>query len=222
MVIHWYRERGRGWRVKALFNGIGAVTTAITLVIVTISKFMDGAWIVAVLVIILILIFRSIERHYHEIGPQLSVRGLTPASGLPPSPRVVLPVSSVHQGVVKALAFACSISNRVTAVYIEIDPEQTARVRQEWEVWGQGVLLEVISSPYRSVIAVLLDFLERTDQEHANEPPAVLVLPEFIPARWWQNLLHNQTAWAIKLATLYQRKRFGSGRVIVDVPFHLH
>lgn len=221
MIIHWIRERGRGWRWKAFANGLGAVTTAITLVIVTVSKFLDGAWIVAVLIVVLILVFRAIERHYLHIGPQLSVRGLTPSPQPEQSPRVVLPVSSVHRGVVKALDFACSISDRVTAVYIEIDPELTQRVQADWERFGQGVPLVVISSPFRSVVAVLLDYLDQADRDANDGQPAVLVLPEFIPASWWENLLHNQTAWHIKLSLLYQRRRFGSGRVIVDVPFHL-
>ncbi len=221
MVVHWFKERGRRWRIKAFFNGLGAITTAVTLVVVAVSKFLEGAWIVALLIPLLILVFRAIEIHYEKLGPQLSLRGLTPAAFSPPrSQRIVLPISGVHRGVIRALEFACSMSDNVTAVYIELDPAATEHVREQWATWGQGVPLVILPSPYRSVIGVLLDYLEKSDQELNDGQKAVLVLAEFIPAHWWENFLHNQTAWMIKLALLYQRRR-GSGRVIVDVPFHL-
>jgi amino acid transporter len=221
MVLHWLRERGTGWHLKAFFNGLGTVTTSITLVVVGFSKFVEGAWIVALLIPLLVLIFRSIEIHYRQIGPQLSLHGLTPSHEAPVPARVVLPISGVHRGILRALDFACSISTHVTAVYIAMDPNAVEKVQADWQKWGRGVPLVILDSPYRSVVGVLLDFLEQTDRESSDGQKAVLVLPEFIPVNWWENLLHNQTAWIIKLALLYQRRRFGSGRVIVDVPFHL-
>src|SRR5690606_16348346 len=117
----------------------------------------------------------------------------------PASQRVVLALSGVHRGVVNALEFACSISDDVTALYVELDPAATAYVREQWAVWGQGVPLVVVPSPYRSVVGPILDYLEQTDQAHADGQQAVLVLPEFVPRHWWENLLHNQTAWLIRL-----------------------
>jgi amino acid transporter len=223
MVMHWRRERGPGWRLKAFFNGLGAVTTAVTLVVVSISKFLEGAWIVAVLIVVLVLVFRSIEIHYQKLGPQLSLQGMQPNPTPPPPQRVVLAISGVHQGVVKALDFARSISSEVTAIYVELDEEATRRVREQWAIWGQGVPLVVLPSPYRSVVSPIVEYLNQTDKEHNDGQQAVLVLSEFIPAHWWENLLHNQTAWLIRLALMYQRRRRGTkGRVIVDVPFQLH
>jgi amino acid transporter len=220
MVVHWLRKRGKGWRIKAFFNGLGTVTTAITVVVIAVSKFLEGAWIAMVLILLLLLLFRAIETHYRRIRPQLSLDGVMPNRNPPGGQRVVLPISGVHRGVVRALEFARSISDQVTVVYIEIEPGAAMRVRERWETWGQGVPLVVLPSPYRTVVKVLLDYLEQTDREHGDGQKAVLVLPEFIPLHWWENLLHNQTAWMIKLALLYQRRR-GSGRVIVDVPYHL-
>jgi amino acid transporter len=220
MVVHWFKERGRGWHLKAFLNGLGAITTAVTLVVVAVSKFLEGAWIVALLIPLLVLMFRAIELHYQRIRPQLSLDGLAPAIHPPESKRVVLPVSGVHRGVIKALEFACSMSDKVTALYVEIDPAATPHMRDQWAKWGQGVPLVVVESPYRSVVGVLLDYLEQADAQANDGQKAVLVLPEFIPAHWWENFLHNQTAWVIKLMMLYQRRR-GSGRVIVEVPFHL-
>lgn len=221
MVTHWWRERGRGWRLKAFFNGLGALTTALTLVIVSISKFLDGAWLVGVLIILGVFAFHAIATHYRRLGPQLSLHGLEPGLHRPTSQRVVLALSGVHRGVLNALEFACSISDDVTALYVELDPAATVHVREQWAVWGQGVPLVVVPSPYRSVVGPILDYLEQTDQAHADGQQAVLVLPEFVPRYWWENLLHNQTAWLIRLALIYQRRRYASGRVIVDVPFHL-
>ncbi len=221
MVFHWMRLRGPQWHLKAFVNGLGAVTTGITFLVVVVSKFAEGAWIIAVLVPILVFIFYKIREHYEEIGPQLSLSNATfPPRVLPP-PRVVVPVSGLHKGTVAAMQFACSISKDVTALYIELDPDATAKMRESWEKWGEGLPLVVIASPYRSILGPLLQYLDQTDADHADGQAAILVLPEFIPATWWENLLHNQTAWMIKFAVLYQRRWHGRGRVVVDVPFYL-
>jgi amino acid transporter len=221
MVVHWARQRGRHWRLKALANGLGTVTTAVTLFVVGISKFTGGAWIVVLLIPLIVLGFHSVQEHYQEVARELTLRGLPPSLRPMPPPRVVLPISGVHRGVIEATRYARSISDRVTAVYVETNPEVTDKVRREWERWGQQVPLVVIPSPYRSIIGPLLDFLDQTDREHNDGQLATVVLTEFIPAKWWEHLLHNQTAWLLKLALLYRRRRFGQTRAIVDVPFYL-
>jgi hypothetical protein len=222
MVMHWIRLKGDRWQVKAIINGIGAVTTAITFVVVAVSKFLEGAWIVALIVPILVFMFHKIHEHYEEIGPQLSLSRRSLPTEPPKRPRTVVPVSGVHWGTLTAIQFACSISDDVTAVYIELDPDQTEEFKQDWEMLGSNkVRLEILQSPYRSILMPLLEYLDRTDQEHADGQAAVLVLPEFIPGAWWEHFLHNQTAWMIKIATLYQRRWHGKGRIVVDVPFYL-
>jgi len=221
MVVHWVRLRGRGWKLKALANGLGTLTTTVTLFVVAISKFAEGAWIVTLLIPLIVLGFRAVHNHYKEIARELTMRGLPPSLRPMPSPRVVLPISGVHRGVIEATRYARSISDRVTAVYVETDPEATERVRREWERWGQQVPLVVVPSPYRSIIGPLLDFLDQTDREHNDGQLATVVLTEFIPAKWWEHLLHNQTAWLLKLALLYRRRRLGQIRAIVDIPFYL-
>jgi amino acid transporter len=221
MVVHWWRERGAGWQLKALINGMGAVATTVTLMVVAISKFLEGAWIVMVVLPVLVMAFRAVKSHYQEISKQLTLHGLPPDIKPLPPPRVVLPVSGVHRGVIDALRYACSISDRVTAVYVEINPGDAERVRREWERWSQGVPLVVVQSPYRSIVRPLLEYLDRTDREHNDGQLATILLPEFVPARWWQHLLHNQTAWLLKLALLYRRRRTGKVRAIIDVPMYL-
>ena len=221
MVAHWLRLRGPGWQVKALINGMGALATTVTLIVVAVSKFLQGAWIVLLLIPLLVMAFRTVKNHYREIGHELTLHGLPPDIKPLPPPRVVLPVSGVHRGVIGALRYARSISDRVTAVYVEVNPGDAERVRREWEVWGQGVPLEVVPSPYRSIVGPLLEYLEQTDREHNDGQLATVLLPEFVPARWWQHLLHNQTAWLLKLALLYRRRRTGKVRAIIDVPMYL-
>jgi len=221
MVVHWVRVRGAGWQGKALINGLGALTTLSALGIIGVSKFLEGAWIVVVLVPFLVLVFRAINRHYQEVARELSLRGLPPSLKPLPTPRVVIPISGVHRGVVEALRYARSISDSVTAVYVETDPAKTEKVRQAWEVWGQEVPLVVVASPYRSVIGPFLDYLDRIDRERNDGQYATVLLPEFVPARWWHHLLHNQTATLLRLAMLYRRRRLGYTRAIIDIPFQL-
>jgi amino acid transporter len=221
MVIHWIRLRGRGWQAKALINGLGALTTLITFTVVAISKFAEGAWIVAVLIPLMVFGFRTVQAHYKQVARELSLNGLPPRLRPLAEPRVVLPISGVHRGVLEALRFARSLSDNVTAVYVETNPAATEKVRRTWETWAPDVPLQVVPSPYRSTIGPLLDFLDQTDRDCNDGQQAVVVLPEFVPARRWQYLLHNQTAWLLKLALMYRRQRFGQARVIVDVPFYL-
>ena len=221
MVNHWFRERGRHWRLKAFINGLGALTTLIALLIIAVNKFRDGAWFVIILIPLLVFVFRRIKLHYQEVARELTLNGLPPSLKTPPDPRIVVPISGVHRGVINALLYARSISSRVTAVYVETNPELTEKVRKSWEVWGSDVPLVIVPSPYRSLIGPLLDFLDETDRSHNDGELATVLLPEFVPVHWWQHLLHNETATLMRLALLYNRRKFGYTRAIIEVPFHL-
>ncbi len=221
MVVHWIRERSQNWRLKATLNGLGALATATTLLVISISKFREGAWITVLLIPILVLTFLRIRLHYQEVGKQLSLRGLPPDIKPLPPLRLVIPVSGVHRGIIEAMDLAQSISKDVTAVYVELDPGAGERVHKEWECWWPDVPLVILPSPYRSIIRPLLDYLDEDDRQHNDGTLAAVVLPEFIPARWWQQLLHNQTSWLIKTALLYRRRTQGFQRIIIDVPYHL-
>jgi amino acid transporter len=221
MVIHWRRDGGKGWELKAAINGVGAMATAVTLVVVGASKFIDGAWITVLLIPALVLGFLRIRAHYQVVARQLSLRGLPPSLRPFPPMRVVVPISGVHRGMMDAVAYACSISKDVTAVYVELEPGAGERVRKEWESWWPDLSLAVLPSPYRSIVRPLLDFLDQTDREHNDGQLAAVVLPEFVPAKWWQNIFHNQTAQLLKSALLYRRRQYGFQRVIIDVPYHL-
>ena len=221
MVMHWLRERGKAWLPKVFANGIGGLATLTTLVVVITSKFLGGAWITVLLVPLIVIGFVRISTHYQQVRKQLSLKGLPPSLKPVEPTRVVIPISGVHRGMVGAVNFARSISDNVTAVYVELEPGAGEKARIEWESWWPDVPIVVVSSPYRSIVSPLLKFLEDTDAQHNDGQLATIVLPEFIPSHWWQTLLHNQTAWLIKAALLYRRRQKGMERVIIDVPFHL-
>lgn len=221
MVIHWHKLRQRGWLAKSLINGIGALTTGIMTLVVAISKFTLGAWLTLIFIPGLVWLFLQISHHYQLVGKQLSLRGLPPSLRPMPQPRLVVPVSGVQRATIHALNYARSISDRVTALYIEIEPGTAERVVSNWREWFPDIPIVVESSPYRSVIGPLLNYLDRTDAEHNDGQLAAVVLPEIIPAHPWQTLLHNQSALMIKTALLYRRRNKGFTRMIIDVPYHL-
>jgi len=213
MVIHWRRLREPGWRTSAVVNGIGAVVTAIVLVIVASTKAAEGAWIILLLIPTLVVIFRTTRQHYDHVASQLSLGEFAPLPKL--RNIVLLPVSGVHRAVLQALHYAHTLSDDVRALYVSTDPHSLELVRKEWERWGEGVPLVVLESPYRAVLEPILGYINELE---ASQPDAyvTIVLPEFVPARWWQHLLHNQRALLLKGALLFR-----PNTVVTNVPFHL-
>jgi amino acid transporter len=213
MVRRWLVRRDEGWWWRAWLNGLGAATTGLVLLVIAVTKFMDGAWIVVMLIPILVMGFLGIHRHYTDVARQLSLEGY---AELPPVQNTVLVlVGDLHKGVVAALRYAQALSPSARAVYVELDPDKTRRLEEKWGKWGLGVPLAVLTSPYRSLLSPFLEYVNHLLALGPNHV-VTIVIPEFVPARWWQHLLHNQTALLIKGALLF-RKRV----VVVDVPFHL-
>ena len=178
MVVHWLRERGAGWRLKSAINGTGALVTATTLGVVAVSKFVHGAWFTLVLIPSLVYIFMKIKGHYTEVAHELTLRGLPPSLRPAPKMRLVIPISGVHRGVVNAVNYARTISENITAVYIETDPGSGEKIRERWKEWFPDLRLVVEPSPYRSTIRSLLDFIDRYDSECNDGQLAAVVLPE--------------------------------------------
>jgi amino acid transporter len=221
MVLHWWRERGPHWQLKMVANSIGALATGLTLFVVGITKFREGAWITIILIPGLVMMFLKVRAHYQEVAKELSLHGVPPSLKPVSASRVVIPISGVHRGIVDAVDFARGITNNVTAVYVELEPGDAEEVRKRWNHLWPDVPLVVVTSPYRSIIQPIIDFLDETDIQHNDGQQAAVVLPEFVPAKWWQALLHNQTAWLLKAALLYHRRKLGGQRVIIDVPYYL-
>jgi amino acid transporter len=213
MVVHWRRLREPGWRTSAFINGIGAIATAVVLVIVGVTKTTEGAWIIIVLIPVLVAHFKATRRHYKQAAAQLSLKDWKGQG--PQHSTVLVPISGVHRAALQAVGYARSLSTDVRAVFVDIDAAATSRVRTDWETWGGDTRLEVLPSPYRSLMEPLLDYIDQLQTANPHDYVTV-ILPEFVPARWWQHLLHNQTALLIKGALLFRPRV-----VVTSVPFHL-
>lgn len=235
MVVHWWREgkmeqakrsgdatqagaksleSNSHWRKSLLINCVGAIATLVVLIVFITTKFIHGAWVVVLLVPLIVMMFLKIHRHYVEVARQLSTEGLNKLR--PIDHLVIVPISGIHRGVIAALEYAKSIApHHVTAVYVNLDDDVTQKLREKWQEWGSGVNLIVVASPYRSLVRPLLNYVDRVKR---SSPEAVItiVLPEFVPAKWWQNLLHNQNTLFLKGALLFKR-----GFVVTNVPYHL-
>ena len=203
MVIHWYKIKDKGWHVKAAINGMGAVATFLVLCDIAYEKFLEGAWAVMVLIVVMVLIFRAINHHYAEVAQQLKLSDYTPPSGVFKNTVIVL-VPALHRGVMPALEYARSLSADCRAIHIENDPERTPMLRQRWEEWGRDVPLVILSSPYRSLIGPIMRYLDAVQTERRNHIVTVVV-PELAQTQWWHTFLHGQTAPLLKLALLNRR-----------------
>jgi amino acid transporter len=213
MVRRWISRRPAGWRWRVAVSGLGAATTGLVMLIVGVTKFVGGAWIVVILGGLLIAHFVSLNRHYRQVAVQLSLDGF---EGHPPMEHTVLVlVGDLHKGVLHALQYARMLSPSVKGVYVELDPDKTRRLEEKWIKWGMGAPLVVLSSPYRSLLHPFLEYLDQLLALGDNHM-VTIVIPEFVPAKWWQHLLHNQTALLIKGALLFRKNV-----VVTNVPYHL-
>ena len=207
-------EKKSHWKKSMVINAIGAMATGVVLFVFIATKFIHGAWVVVFLIPLLVLLFLKIHRHYIEVAKQLSTEGLSQLR--PIHHEVIVPISGIHRGVVQALEYAKSIApHHVTAVYVNLDDEAAQKLRQKWQQWGSGVNLVVVASPYRSLARPLLNYVDRVRRTRQGVV-VTIVLPEFVPAKWWQNILHNQNTLFLKGALLFKK-----GIVVTNVPYHL-
>ena len=202
------------WKKSLAINAVGALATFVVLCVFIATKFIHGAWIVVVVIPLLVLLFRAIHKHYVMVAKQLSTEGLDQIQ--PIKHTVIVPISGIHRGVVNALQYARSIaSDRVQAVYVDFEEEATANLKDKWERWGAGVQLVVLPSPYRELTRPLLRHIHRLKKENCDDI-ITIVVPEFIPARWWQHFLHNQSSLLLKGSLLFKK-----GVIVTSIPYHL-
>jgi amino acid transporter len=203
------------WRGKMIVNGFGAVCTFVVMLVFAVTKFRDGAWIIIILVPILVSVFFAIHFHYRGLARKLSLESY----GAPPRMtrhRVIVPISGVHRGTLAALDYARSLSDDVTAVHVSIDIEDTRRVRAKWQTWGDGVRLVTLDSPYRLFIEPLLEYVDEIARLRQPNEVITIVVPQFVPSKWWHNLLHTQAAFMLRLALIGKK-----GIVVTDVPYQI-
>jgi amino acid transporter len=213
MVRRWLRSKEEGWWWRWWLNAVGALVTGLVMITIAATKFTHGAWIVVLLIPTLVVAFVIVHRHYEEVAVQLSLDAFSPP---PPMTNTVLVlVGDIHRGVIRAIQYAKTLSPNAKAVFVETDPERTRRLEEKWGRYGMGVPLIVLTSPYRSLLGPLTRYVDQIQTQGENQV-VTIVLPEFIPARWWQLGLHNQTAFLIKGAMLFRKNV-----IVTDVPYHL-
>jgi hypothetical protein len=213
MVVHWLRSREPGWKWKAALNGVGALATAIVSILQVVTKFIEGAWIIVLIIPLIIALLRKIHRHYEQFASEIEFNGQSPMTPLHHS--VVVPVNGITKATAGALVYASAISDEVVAVYIEVDQRVTAKMKADWEDWDIGIPLVVVPSPYRSVLRPLVEYVENLRMVMPGELVTVVV-PEIVPKKWWEHLLHNKTAFYIRTAFLFK-----PNVVVTTVPFLL-
>jgi len=204
----------KGWLIKMLSNGFGALCTAVVMFVFAITKFRDGAWIVLILTPVMIGIFLWIHRHYSGLAKRLSLEKY----GEPPPynvrHRVIVPISNVHQGTLAALRYARTLSEDVTAVHVSLEPEDTEKVRKKWEKWGRGTRLVIVDSPYRLFLEPLLGYIDEILSSRQANEAITIVVPYFVPRRRAHKALHMQTAEMLRRELLTT-----PGVVITEVPY---
>ncbi len=213
MVSRWLRLREPGWHHGLVMNAVGMTLTATVFVVTAYEKFLSGAWIVLVLIPMLVFIFHAIHRHYAQVTTDLATE--TPTSPGELRPVVIVPISDLNGPALQSLALARTLSDQVIAVHVSDDVDEIARLRAKWKEWGNHIPLEVIESPYRSLVRPILAYIDAVDRQRRDDT-VVVVLPEMVATRWWHQVLHNQTALRLKAALLFR-----PGTVVVNVPYHL-
>ncbi len=219
MVVHWRRERGRGWVVKAFLNGLGALATGVVVIVITVTKFLYGAWIVLIFIPVMIYVFKQIKAHYNTMAEELHLplecrdEEAAAANG---RHIVVVPVASPTKVVYDTLKYAKLLSEDIVAVHVASDEESAARVREKWQCWDPGVKLVVLQSPYRLLMQPLVGYIEQLEKRKGPNDYITVIIPEFETKKWWHRLLHNQTGWFLRTALILK-----DNVIVTTVPYHL-
>ncbi len=226
MVVHWQRKKRAGMQgvTRAqIFNVVGAIATGMVLVVIVVTKFLVGAWLVVILIPLLYMMFKAINRHYTKVSEDLRVPAEGKASvlarNLPVNGertrKIIVPIASINKASLATLDFARSLGEDVTALFISDEPEAIEQMTQKWKTYDLSMPLVILENPYRSILPPLLNYLDSVDKEDPNDI-LLVVLPEFVSRHWWEQLLHNQTAFRIKSSLLFRE-----GVVVIDVPYHM-
>jgi amino acid transporter len=206
----------KGWILKMISNGFGAFCTAIVMFVFVITKFRDGAWIVLILTPVMISIFLWIRKHYAGMATGLSLENYGEPPPYTVRHRVIVPISTVHPGTLAALRYGRMLSDDITAVHISMDPDDTAKVRRKWEMWGRGTRLVIVDSPYRLFLEPLLDYIDEILASRQANETITIVVPQFVASKSVYKALHMQTAEMLRRELLST-----PGVVITEVPYQI-
>jgi amino acid transporter len=217
MIIHHQKIREPHWKKGLIINAMGAITTFVVLIVITVTKFMHGAWIIVLLIPALVFFFKQIKRHYLAVGHQLARDTYHQDLNITDEKKytAIVPISGIHPGVVMAVQYALTISDDVRVCYVDVDRDATEKMLKVWEKWSQGLPLQILKSPYRSVLGPLLDYIDHVHIESGKDMVSVVV-PEFITRHWYHQFLHNQMTLVLRTAL-----RLKTGKVVTSIRYHL-
>lgn len=219
LLMRWFRLKSPGWRYKAFINGLGALITLVTVVIIAVTKFWLGAWIVVLALPVIVFVMLRIRRHYASVAKQLDIPNeLLPKISLrfEFKHHIIVPIDSLNSMVLKALRYARGITPNVEAFHVEIAEGGSAKLIRKWAELDTDIPLVIKHSPYREIVKTLTEYIE--SEEHSSKPGDMItvLLPQFFVSRWWQTMLHNNTSLFIANAMFHKRN------VVVSVlPFYL-
>lgn len=205
----------KSWKYKMIINGFGAICTFIVMIIFAVTKFKDGAWIVVVIIPVLIITFLAIRRHYKKLAEKLSLDKYKNTIRVNRH-RILVLVAGVHRGSLAALAYARSLGPDVTAIHVSTDPVESDKLRDKWAMYGEGTRLVILNSPYRLLLEPVMDYIQKLLTLRTPNEILTVVVPQFVPSHWWENLLHSQTAMLLRYGLIFK-----SGLVIIEVPYQV-
>lgn len=221
MVRRWFHEKTENWRASALMNGLGAFATLVVLIVIICTKFLLGAWLVVVAIPLVVTLFAAIHQHYQYVSQRLSIHDLAPRSYISvPKPAVithpaVVVVGQLNRGTVEALDYARTIADEIVAIHVDIGSTDREELQRKWQNLESDIPLEIIESPYRSVIDPIVDFVGQFQKSHPDVFTTIII-PVFVPRNWWDSILHNQTTLFLKNAL-----RANKSRIVTTVRYYL-
>ena len=215
MVVHWWKTRGKGWKTSILINGADAILTTSILIIVIITKFLYGAWIIILLIPMIIPLFLFIHKHYNRVAEQLRLLSMQSPPPQTIEHSILMPIDDVNYASLRAMSFARTICKDITALHIATDAARAEKIQQKMQTYAPDIKLVIIESPLRAFMRPLLTYV---DMHHRQHPHGfvTIVLPEFITAHWWERFLHNRTA-----EHLTQAFKRHPNIAVVNVPYLL-
>lgn len=215
LVRRWWSQRMAGWHLKLGVNGVGATATGVVTLVVGVSKFILGAWMILVAIPVLVWMMWGIRAHYHRM--ERSSQPETPVDAAGVRVRAIVLVASLSVPVRQAAAFAAAVAepDQVVAVHVTDDEQAAERFQEEWRTEMPQVPLVIVESPYRSLISPLLAYIDAVRETHPDDT-LMVILPEYVGSHWWEALLHNHTALRLKAALLLH-----PGIVVASVPYHM-
>ncbi len=202
MFVKWKKNKGENWKLKAIINGTGAIVTSIVVIIIALTKFREGAWIVVILIPILVFLIIKVKKHYRAVNMQLKLKqeeiDAFDINQSTYTNRVIVPIESINRSSLRALRFAKTISDNITVFSVVIDEADAKKIREKYAALHIDIPLVIKYSPFRKVVEPLLKYIDSTEYDYQTGDMITVILPKFAVKKWWHKILHNNTLFFIE------------------------